>query len=91
MAGFDRVEPGLVGVVVPCIGRPTTVRRCMAALLKHTRKPWRLIAVVRSDRDAIGSYLSGIADTSAVPVEVIVDPGARSLRAAWRVNVGHQT
>ena len=83
-AGPNGPEPPSVSVVVPCIGRPATVRRCLSALLRHTRKPWRLIAVARSERDVIGSYLSGIADASSVPVDVLLDPDARSLREAWR-------
>lgn len=84
MPGLDRSVPNLVSVVVPCLGRPATVSRCLAAVLRHSRGPWHLIAVARSDRDAIGSYLAGVRDAAPVPVEVVVDPGARSLRAAWR-------
>ena len=44
----EATGPPQVSVVVACIGRPATVRRCLAALLRHTRRPWHLIAVARS-------------------------------------------
>ena len=43
--------------------------------------------MARSERDTIGSYLSGIAHASPVPVEVVLAPEVRSLRAAWRAGL----
>ena len=81
---LGRDGPPPVSVVVPCLGRPETVRRCLAALFRHTRKPWHLVVVARSERDAIGTYLAGVRDAAPIPVDILTDPAARSLRAAWR-------
>jgi glycosyltransferase involved in cell wall biosynthesis len=76
-------EPGLVSILVPCLGPLASTRRCLKAVLRHSRRPWELIAVTRGAGDATASYLAGVADAAGVPVAVVAEPGARGLRAAW--------
>lgn len=50
-------------------------RACLAALARHTRRPWELI-VVREGHDAeFAAYLGGLADAAAFPVVVLDAPG----------------
>lgn len=82
----ERIEPvaGLTSVIVPCVGPSATIRRCLAALFRHTRRPaWELIAVTRGTNDGITSYLAGLADAGVVRVDVVSDPALPGLRAAW--------
>jgi glycosyltransferase involved in cell wall biosynthesis len=69
--------PGLVSVIVPALGTLASSQRCLAAVLRHTRRPWELIAVTRGAGDTTASHLAG------VPVAIVVEPGVRGLRAAW--------
>ena len=83
MTDRRRVEPGLTSVIVPCAGRLETTRRCLTALLRHTRRPWELIAVTRSSGDATAAYLRGIRDAASCRVEIVADVELRSVRRAW--------
>jgi Glycosyl transferase family 2 len=73
-----------VSVVVACTGRPAAVHCCLASVLRHSRRPWHLVVVVRSERDAVGAYAAGVRDAAPVPVDLVVAPAARSARTAWR-------
>ena len=77
----------LASVVVACLDRPAATRRCVAALLRHTRTPWELIAVARPGGES-WAYLAGVRDAAAVPVTVLEAPGgARPVLAAQRAGV----
>ena len=76
-------EPGLVSVIVPCLGPLAATRRCMAAVLRHSQRPWELIAVTRGGNDATALYLAGVGDAAGVPVDIVAEPGLKGLRAAW--------
>jgi glycosyltransferase involved in cell wall biosynthesis len=83
MTNPRRVEPGLTSVIVPCLGRLEITRRCVSALLQHTRRPWELIAVTRSTSDATAAYLQGIRDAAQCRVELVTNTELRSVRTAW--------
>ena len=84
MTPSPRVEPGLVSVIVPCPAASVRVRRCLAALFRHTRRPFELIAVTASGGGAAGGYLAGVRDASPRRVEVISAPELRGSRTAWQ-------
>jgi glycosyltransferase involved in cell wall biosynthesis len=72
---------GLVSIIVTCRGGLESARPCVAALMRHTRRPWELI--VAADGTADGdAYLRGVADAAPVPVAVIADPEGRGPLAA---------
>ena len=80
-------HPRLCSVIVPCLGRFAAARRCLAAILRHSRHPWELIAVTRGGR-ATAAYLSGVRDTGRIRVEVVVAPELKNRRAAWHRGLG---
>ena len=79
MTAFRGSEPGLVSVIVPCLGPLATTRPCLAALLRHSRRPWELIAVTRGGNDATSLYLAGVGDAAGVRVEIVGEPGLKGL------------
>lgn len=81
------VLPALTSVIVPCLGRLEPTRRSLAALLRHTRRPWELIAVTRKGAGVIPAYLAGIGDAHRVPVKVVVAPEVKNARAAWHFGI----
>ncbi len=83
MNAAGRPEPGLTSVIVPCLGRLAATRRCLTALLRHTRRPWELIALTRGAADATAAYLEGVRDAAQGRVEVVAEPGLTRLRSAW--------
>jgi glycosyltransferase involved in cell wall biosynthesis len=73
MGGTATVWDGLASVIVPCDGRPGAIRRCVAALLRHTRRPWELIAVADGLDGDGAAYLGGIKDAAPIRVEILTD------------------
>ena len=73
MGETARIKGGLASVIVDCAGPLPRTRRCIEALLRHTRRPWELIAV--ADEGDVAAYLAGIRDAAPVHVEVM-PPGA---------------
>jgi glycosyltransferase involved in cell wall biosynthesis len=67
------IKGGLASVVVLCDGPPLRTRRCIEALLRQTRRPWELIAVVDEGGEN-AAYLSGIRDAATVHVEIVPAP-----------------
>jgi GT2 family glycosyltransferase len=80
--------PGLVSVILPCPGRLAATRRGVSALLRHTRPPWELIAVVPEASRATRAYLAGVRDAAPVRVEVVSMAGAVKSCAAWHHGLG---
>jgi glycosyltransferase involved in cell wall biosynthesis/predicted O-methyltransferase YrrM len=75
--------PALASVVVLCRHRLESLRRCLAALARHTRRPWELIAVDDGGDAATAAYLAGIGDVAPFRVEVVTSSDAdRGLAAA---------
>ena len=72
-----------VSVVVPCMGAAAVVRRCLASVLRHSRRPWELIAVTRGGDEPVASYLAGVRDAAGIPVQLVTDPDLKGPRAAW--------
>lgn len=73
---------GLASVVVPCCGQLEFTRHCVAALVRHTRRPWELIAVDNGSADGTADYLAGVQDAAPVPVTVLTNPENRGFPAA---------
>ncbi len=70
------------------MGRLAASRRCVAALLRHTRRAWELIAVARRDDVATASYLAGVRDAASVPVTVLAVPrGRHPVLASYRAGL----
>lgn len=81
MSGSSRP---LTSVIVGCRGRASLTRRCVVALLRHTRPPWELIAAARPGSES-WAYLSGVRDASQVPVTPIETRAAsQPIPAAYR-------
>src|SRR3954453_22733918 len=76
-----RQEP-LVSVIVPCCDQLEHTRRCIAALMRHTRAPWELIAVDNGSTDGPATHLAGVRDAAPVRVEVLTNPEDRGVPAA---------
>ena len=79
---------GLASVIIPSWNQLEFTRQCIAALVRHTRRPWELIAVDNGSTDGTALYLSGVQDAAAVPVIVISNKENRGFPAA--INQGLQ-
>ncbi|WZP01243.1 glycosyltransferase (plasmid) [Isosphaeraceae bacterium EP7] len=64
-------ESELASVIVPCFNQRAYTRQCLAALARHTRRPWELIVVDNGSDDGTAEYLEGVVDMAGVPVTVI--------------------
>jgi len=69
-------------VIVPCFNQLEYTRHCVAALARHTRPPWELVAVDNGSADGTAAYLAGVADAGAFPVVVVTNPENRGFPAA---------
>jgi GT2 family glycosyltransferase len=61
----------LTSIIVPCFNQLVYTRRCVAALMRHTRRPWELIVVDNGSNDGTSTYLQGVGDAAPVRVAVI--------------------
>src|SRR5690349_7252520 len=77
----------LASVIVPCRGPLDGTRRCVAALARHTRPPWHLVAVIGAGDDATAGYLAGVADAAPFAVTVAAAPGPIGDAEAHRVGL----
>jgi len=81
------IAGSLVSVVCTCVRSLALVQFSVSALLRHTRRPWELIAVVEGP-GPIKAYLEGVRDVAPIHVEIVEvmasDPSyfAAGLRAA---------
>lgn len=82
MSATDAPPAGLASVVVPCFDQLGYTRHCVAALARHTRRPWELVAVDNGSTDGTAAYLAGVADAGAFPVVVVTNPENRGFPAA---------
>jgi GT2 family glycosyltransferase len=73
---------GLASVIVPCFDQVGYTRQCVAALFRHTRRPWELVAVDNGSTDGTADYLAGVRDAAPVRVEVVTNPENRGFPAA---------
>ncbi len=67
------VTAGLTSIIVPCCNQVTFTRLCVAALVRHTRPDWELIAVDNGSTDGTGLYLAGVRDAATVPVKIVTN------------------
>jgi glycosyltransferase involved in cell wall biosynthesis len=86
MSATTGIPAGLVSVIIPCFNPLEFLRPCLAALMRHTRSPWELIAVDDGSTDGTATYLAGVQDASPVPITVVTNPTHRGFPAA--VNQG---
>jgi GT2 family glycosyltransferase len=63
--------PGLVSVLLCCVGQLEHTRLCLPRLLRHSAGPYELIALDAGSLDGTAAYLAGVADAAAVRVEVV--------------------
>ena len=68
------VNPSLVSVILPCFDQLDFMRRCVAALARHTRPPWELVVVDNGSTDGTAAYLGGVRDVVPFRVEVLTNP-----------------
>ncbi len=64
----------LASIIIPCWNQLEFTRVCIAALVRHTRPPWELIAVDNGSTDGTAAYLSEVRDVTPVPVTIISNP-----------------
>jgi GT2 family glycosyltransferase len=74
--------PGLASVIVPCFNQLSFTRHCIAALARHTRAPWELVAVDNGSTDGTAAYLQGVHDAAPFPVTILTNPENRGFPAA---------
>ncbi len=61
----------LVSIIIPCWNQLEFTRLSLAALVRHTRRPWELIVIDNGSTDGTGTYLAGVQDVAPVPVTVV--------------------
>ena len=75
---------GLASIIVPCWNQLEFTRHCVAALKKHTRMPWELIAIDNGSTDDTDVYLAGVRDGANVPVRIISNSTNRVSKSMMR-------
>ena len=71
-------RPGLVSVLVSCVGQLEYTRLCVPSLLRHSTPPYELLFLDIGSLDGTAEYLAGVAAAAPVRVEVVrtpTDPG----------------
>ena len=82
MSGQVTAPQGLGSIILPCFGQPASIRLCVAALARYTRRPWELIAINDGSSDATTAYLAGVRDAAPFPVTIISSAEDRGFVAA---------
>jgi O-antigen biosynthesis protein len=80
---------GLGSVIIRCGVRLELIRRCIAALVGHTRPPWELIVLDDGMGVETAAYLAGLEDGSSVRVVVVPAPGGGDLGRILEAARGH--
>ncbi len=78
------VQPGLVSVLVPCVGMLEYTRLCVPALLRHSRPPFELIFLDVGSLDGTAEYLAGLKAAAPVRVQVVRTPTDLGIKDAVR-------
>jgi len=73
---------GLASIIVPRWNLLECTRLCVAALGRHTPRPWELVVVDNGSTDGTAEYLAGVRDMTSVPVTVITNAANRGFPAA---------
>jgi GT2 family glycosyltransferase len=71
----------LVSVVIPCCGQLEFTRRCVPALLRHSRPPFELIFLDIGSLDGTADYLAGVAAAAPARVELVRTAGELDFHA----------
>jgi cephalosporin hydroxylase/GT2 family glycosyltransferase len=77
-----RSSHALASIIVPCFNQVEFTRRCVAALARHTHRPWELVVVDNGSTDGTAAYLEEARAGLSVRVEVIANPENRGFPAA---------
>lgn len=85
MSGPPSRPPGLVSVIIPVFSPSAITPLCLAALARHSRPPWELIAIANgvSDASTCLKRLRGAADR----IEILPCPESHGLTASCEVGV----
>ena len=52
--------PGLVSIVIPCVGMLEYTKLCIPSVLRHSRPPFELIFIDIGSLDGTAEYLAGL-------------------------------
>src|SRR5579859_1556044 len=63
--------PGLVSIVIPCVGMLDYTKLCVPSVLRSSREPFELIFLDIGSLDGTAEYLAGVAAAARVRVEVV--------------------
>ncbi len=79
-----RHPPGRIALGRHPLLRPARIHppHCVAALARHTRAPWELIAVDNGSTDGTAAYLAGVRHAAPFRVEVVANLENRGFPAA---------
>ncbi len=80
--------PGTTSVIIPCWNQLEYTRQCIAALLRHTRGKWELIAINNGSTDGTAGYLANIQHAAPLPVTVIANTKNLGFPAAINQRLG---
>jgi glycosyltransferase involved in cell wall biosynthesis len=83
MSGAAKAAGGLASIILPCSNGLSLTRECLAALMRHTRRPWELILIDDATADGTATYLAGVRDTASVRVEVLINAQVRGFNACY--------
>ena len=83
MSGPAPAPQGLISVIVRGFGGLAFTRSCVAALARHTRRRWELIAIDNGSTDGTATYLAGVRDVAPFPVTIISNLEHRGFPAVF--------
>src|SRR5262245_14164634 len=76
--------PGLVSVLIPCLGQLEYTKLCLPSVLRHSRAPYELVFLDVGSLDGTAEYLAGLAAGVSVRVEVVRTLTDQGIEAACR-------
>jgi GT2 family glycosyltransferase len=77
--------PGLVSIVIPCVGMLDYTKLCVPSVLRHSRAPYELIFLDIGSLDGTAEYLAGLRDGLHNRVRVEICRAATDLNIAAAV------
>ena len=66
-------QPGLVSILVPCVGMLEYTKLCVPSILKHSRPPFELIFLDIGSLDGTAEYLAGLQAGLGAQIRVHVE------------------
>uniref|UniRef100_UPI0013EC6CC6 glycosyltransferase family 2 protein n=1 Tax=Aquisphaera insulae TaxID=2712864 RepID=UPI0013EC6CC6 len=80
------IASDLTSIIIPCWNEVAYTRQCLAAVIRHTTRPFEIVVIDNGSTDGTHLYLAGVADGASIPVTVIRNAANRGFPAA--VNQG---